>query len=58
MTKPIPVRLTDREIEKVEELITKFSNISPGKVTRADIIRYAISEMYDKNFKKGSYESN
>lgn len=58
MSKPVPVRLDEREQEKLEELVTMFQNIAPGKVTKSDIIRYAINELYAKKTKTGSYESN
>ena len=58
MTKPVPVRLSEREIEKLDDLVTMFQNIAPGKVTKSDVIRYAINELYAKKTKTGSYESN
>lgn len=47
-TKPVPVRLSEDQIEKLDKLVDMFQEVSPGKVKRVDIIRYAIDELYER----------
>ena len=48
MTKPVPVRLSEDQIRKLDELVGMFQDISPSKVKRVDVIRYAIDELYER----------
>ena len=45
----VPVRLSDDELKILEELVKKLSVFSD--LTKADVIRYAIEELYKKQVK-------